>query len=412
MVPLLGWKTQLWHQKVQIFLPIQSGSREREHSVRIAILGGGPAGLYFSYLWKKWHPASEITLFEQNPAGATFGFGVVFSDRALDFLRADDPETADLITPRMESWRDMTLVHRGEAIVIDGVGFAAIGRLDLLELMQERLASVRVVPRFDTVVRSVDELETFDLIVAADGVNSLVRRSFEGDFGTSLSYLDNKFIWFGTTKRFETLTQTFVETELGTFNAHHYRFSPSMSTFIIECDRGTWLRAGFDRLPPQDARNVCEGVFAGVLDGHPLVSNKSVWRNFPWLWNERWSHRNMVLVGDALRTAHFSIGSGTRLALEDVIALVKALEDEPRDLRAGLQRYEMARRPIVEKLVQASRTSAGWYERFPQHMRLPPLKLAHSYITRSGRVDDDRLRAMSPRFMARFAADADPATVE
>ena len=372
--------------------------------MRIAIIGGGPAGLYFAYLWKKRHPQSVVALFEQNPAGATFGFGVVFSDRALDFLRADDPETADVIAPRMESWQDMTLVHRGEAVAIDGVGFSAIGRLELLKLLQERLASVGVVPRFDTVVRSVDELDAFDLIIGADGVNSLVRCSFEDAFGTSLSCLNNKFIWFGTTRRFETLTQTFVETELGTFNAHHYRYAPAMSTFIVECDRATWLRAGFDRLPLEDARKVCEGVFAEALDGHPLVSNKSIWRNFPWLWNERWSHRNMVLVGDALHTAHFSIGSGTRLAMEDAIALVKALEKEPRDLRAGLERYEQERRPIVEKLVHAARASADWYERFPEHMRLAPIELAYSYIMRSGRIDDDRLRQMSPRFMARLDA--------
>jgi 2-polyprenyl-6-methoxyphenol hydroxylase-like FAD-dependent oxidoreductase len=372
--------------------------------MRVAVLGGGPAGLYFAYLWKKRRPASEVLLLEQNPANATFGFGVVFSDRALDFLRADDPETADLITPRMENWRDITLVHRGKAIAIDGVGFSAIGRLELLQLLQARLASTGVVPRFETLVRSVDELDGFDLIVAADGVNSIVRRSFEGDFRTSLSYLDNKFAWFGTTRRFETLTQTFVETELGTFNAHHYRYSPTMSTFIVECDRGTWLRAGLDRLSPEDSQALCERVFAASLDGHRLVSNKSVWRNFPWIWNERWSHRTFVLVGDALHTAHFSIGSGTRLALEDVIALVKALEEEPNDVEAGLERYEATRRPIVEKLVRASRTSADWYERFPEHMRLAPLDFAYSYITRSGRVHNDRLREMAPSFMARYDA--------
>jgi 2-polyprenyl-6-methoxyphenol hydroxylase-like FAD-dependent oxidoreductase len=372
--------------------------------MRIAVLGGGPAGLYFAYLWKKRHPASEVVLFEQNPAGATFGFGVVFSDRALDFLRADDPETADLITPAMESWRDITLVHRGQSVTIDGVGFSAIGRLELLQLLQDRLASTGVVPSFETPIRSLDELDGFDLVVGADGVNSLMRRSLEGDFRTTLSYLDNKFAWFGTTKRFETLTQTFVATEFGTFNAHHYRYSPTMSTFIVECDRATWLRAGFDRLSPDESQALCERVFAESLDGHPLVSNKSVWRNFPWIWNERWSHRNMVLVGDALHTAHFSIGSGTRLALEDIIALVRALEEEPKDVRAGLERYEAARRPVAEKLVRAAHTSADWYEHFPEHMKLAPLDFAYSYIMRSGRLDNERLRQMSPRFMAQYDA--------
>jgi 2-polyprenyl-6-methoxyphenol hydroxylase-like FAD-dependent oxidoreductase len=250
----------------------------------------------------------------------------------------------------------------------------------------------------------VSELEGFDLIVAADGVNSLVRRTFEAEFRTSLSTLENKFAWFGTTRRFDTLTQTFVENELGSFNAHHYRYAPTMSTFIVECDRATWERAGFAEKSPEEGQRICERVFADTLDGHPLVSNKSVWRNFPWLWNERWFFRNMVLVGDALRTAHFSIGSGTRLAMEDVVALVKALEQEPKDLSAGLARYEAARKPIVETLVTASKTSAGWYENFPEHMQLKPYDFAMSYITRSGRIARERLVAMSPRFMAAYDA--------
>jgi 2-polyprenyl-6-methoxyphenol hydroxylase-like FAD-dependent oxidoreductase len=372
--------------------------------MRIAVLGGGPAGLYFAYLWKKRHPDARIELLEQNPADATWGFGVVFSDRALEFLRADDPETENVITSRMQTWEDIVLVHRGETIRIDGIGFSAIGRLDFLRMLQDRLRSVGVEPRYDHTIRSIDELSEFDLIVAADGVNSLVRRSFEGDFKTSLFYLDNKFVWYGTTQRFEALTQTFVENEIGAFNAHHYRYSPAMSTFIIECDRRTWLRASFSEKGPEKTRLLCEKVFADALGGHPLVSNKSVWRNFPWIWNERWSFRNMVLVGDALRTAHFSIGSGTRLAMEDVIALVKALDAEPGNIRDGLERYEAARRPVVEKLVKAAKASASWYERFPEHMRLDPLDFAYSYITRSGRVDKVRLRRASPKLMARYDA--------
>jgi 2-polyprenyl-6-methoxyphenol hydroxylase-like FAD-dependent oxidoreductase len=370
--------------------------------MRIAILGGGPAGLYFASLWKRRHRADDVELFEQNPIGATFGFGVVFSDRALEFLRDDDPETFDLITPRMETWRDITLVHRGERIAIDGVGFSAIGRLEFLRLLHRRVDGTGVKLVLDRGIRSVGELDGFDLIIAADGVNSLVRRSFADDFGTSLSRLSSKFAWWGTTKRFETLTQTFIETELGSFNAHHYRYSPTMSTFIIECDHATWLRAGFDHLAEQESRTVCERIFADALDGHSLISNRSVWQNFLWIWNERWSHRNMVLVGDALHTAHFSIGSGTRLALEDVLALVEALEAEPGDLPAAFVRYERSRRPIVEKLVAAAKASAAWYEDFPTHMRLAPLDFAYGYITRSGRIDLGRLRALSPRFMTRY----------
>jgi 2-polyprenyl-6-methoxyphenol hydroxylase-like FAD-dependent oxidoreductase len=377
--------------------------RPLENHVRIAVIGGGPGGLYFAYLWKKRHPDAQIDLFEQNAAGATWGFGVVFSEQALEFLRADDPETVDAITPRMQSWNNITLHLRGESVEIDGVGFSSIGRLDLLGVLQQRVRAVGVTPRYDTLIQSIDELKGYDLIVAADGLNSLVRRSLEGDFGTSVSYSANKFAWYGTSKRFETLSQTFVETDRGAFNAHHYRYSPEMSTFLVECDRATWQRYGFADKTAEESKTICEQVFADTLGGHPLVSNKSVWRNFPWVWNEHWSFRNMVLVGDALHSAHFSIGSGTRLAIEDVIALVKALEAE-RDLPAGLARYEAERKPVVKKLVTAARASAGWYEQFPQHMKLGLMDFAYSYITRSGRIDDARLRAMSPLFMARYEA--------
>ena len=372
--------------------------------MRIAVMGGGPAGLYFATLWKARHPKDDVQVFEQNPANATFGFGVVFSDRALEFLREEDPETCDLITSQMETWRDMTLIHRGETVTIDGVGFSSIGRLHLLQLLQQRARSAGAVLEFNRQVRSLEELGDVDLIVGADGLNSLVRRGFEGDFGTSLSYLDSKFVWYGTTKTFPTLTQTFVESEFGAFNAHHYRYSPKMSTFIIECDRPTWLRAGFPEKGEAQTKAVCEAFFAKTLDGHALISNKSNWRNFPQLWNDRWSFRNRVLVGDALHTAHYSIGSGTRLALEDVIALIKALEQHPNDLERGLQSYEAERKPIVQKIVTAATTSANWYAAFEEHMKLPPIEFGYSYITRSGRVDNDRLRRSAPNFMARYDA--------
>lgn len=372
--------------------------------MRIAVLGGGPGGLYFAAMWKARHPRDTVELLEQNPAGATWGFGVVFSDRALEFLREDDPDTVDLIAGHMETWRDIRIAHRGETIVIDGIGFSAISRLQLLQLLQQRAHAADVACSFETPIRALDELAGFDLIVAADGVNSLVRRTFEGDFGFSVSYLDNKFIWYGAERPFDTLTHTFVETDAGSFNAHHYRYTPSMSTFLVECDRATWLRAGLDNMSDEEARRFCEQVFADTLQGKPLVSNRSFWRNFPWIWNDRWSFRNMVLIGDALRTAHFSIGSGTRLALEDALALVKALEATPGDLPAGLARYESTRRPAVKKLVAASRRSALWYEDFAQHMCLGPLDLAMSYITRSERIDDDRLRGMAPNFMALYAS--------
>jgi len=372
--------------------------------MKVAVVGGGPAGLYFATLWRKRHPDAQVRVYEQNPSDATWGFGVVFSDRALEFLRADDPETHDLITPEMETWQDMTLVHRGQTVTIDGVGFSSIGRLKLLQLLQERARDVGAELIFDTVIPTVAELGDADLILAADGVNSVVRRGYEGDFGMSLSYLPNKFAWYGVEKPFDTLTQTFIETEYGPFNAHHYRYAPNMSTFLVECGRETWLRAGFATMSEEDSAVKCAALFAETLDGKPLINNKSAWRNFPVLWNDRWSHLNMVLVGDALHTAHFSIGSGTRLAMEDVIALVEALDAEPNDLRAGLERYEAERRPIVEKLVTAATTSARWYLDFEDHMKLAPLDFAYAYITRSGRIDDERLRKLAPKFMERYDA--------
>jgi benzoate-CoA ligase family protein len=369
--------------------------------LRIAVIGGGPGGLYFAYLWKRRHPEAQVDLFEQNAADATFGFGVVFSDQALEFLRADDPSTVNAIALRMERWSNITLNLRGESVEIDGVGFSSIGRLELLAILQARARAVGVMPHHQTAVQSVDELEGYDLIVAADGLNSLSRRFLEGDFGFSISYSTNKFAWYGTTKPFATLSQTFVETDRGTFNAHHYRYSPNMSTFLIECDRATFKAYGFAEKTVEESQAICEAVFADVLDGHALISNKSIWRNFPWVWNEHWSHRNVVLIGDALHSAHFSIGSGTRLAIEDAIALVKALE-AAEWIDDALASYEANRKPIVKKLVAAARTSAGWYENFPEHMKLDLMDFAYSYITRSGRIDDARLAAMSPKFMARY----------
>ena len=372
--------------------------------MKAAVIGGGPAGLYFAYLLKRAHAGADIRIFEQNRADATFGFGVVFSDRALEFLRDDDPETCDHITPHMEIWNDLTVVHEDQPIRIDGVGFAAIGRLEFLKLLQERVQSVGLEPEFETPVTSLDDLDDFDLIVGADGVNSMTRGACDQLFGTTVTPLRNKFIWYGTSKPFDTLTQTFRRNEHGAFNAHHYRYAPDRSTFIVETNPDTWRRAGFEHMDEQQTMAYCARVFAAELDGHPLISNKSIWRNFPNVWNSRWSHGNIVLLGDALRTAHFSIGSGTRLAMEDAIALVAALVECRDDLGAALQLYEARRRPIVEKLVSAANQSAAWYQDFADHMALPPWDLAHSYARRTGRVSEQRLAQLSPRFMAGYTA--------
>ena len=341
--------------------------------MKMLIVGAGPAGLYLAYLAKRQLPGWDVRIVEQNPRDSTFGFGVVFSDRALEFLRGGDAETFDLITPAMQTWTNLTVVHRGTPVIIDGIGFAAIGRLQFLRLLQQQLAGVSVVPEYERTIGEQEQLRGYDLVVAADGVNSFVRRSHGDAFGTSISLLKNKFAWYGTTKLFPTLTQTFVSNGHGTFNAHHYRHS---------------------------ALAYCERVFADTLAGHRLVSNKSVWRNFPNLRNARWAVGNTVLLGDAQRTAHFSIGSGTRLAMEDAIALAKSLFEFKNDILGAIAAFEATRRPVVEKLVAAADASAEWYERFPEHMRLAPREFAWSYIQRSGRVDPEKLRDIAPKFVA------------
>jgi len=223
-----------------------------------------------------------------------------------------------------------------------------------------------------------------------------------------MTYLTNRFAWFGTTKPFDTLTQTFRRNDLGDFNAHHYRYAPTMSTFIVEVTEATFQRAGFERMGETESAALCARVFADALEGHPLVCNHSVWRRFPIVRNARWRHDRHVLIGDALHTAHFSIGSGTRLAMEDAIALDRALAAHPADAPAALAAFESARRPILQKLVAAANASGAWYERFAEHMALAPLDFAMSYLTRSGRIDPERLRQSSPRFAERYAREGTP----
>ena len=373
------------------------------NDMRVRIVGGGPAGLYFAYLLKRDRPGHDVHVIEKNPRDATFGFGVVFSDRALEFLRKDDEDTYQYLMPHMEYWPDLKIFHKDEPIPIDGNGFAAIGRLDFLNLLQARCEHIGVRLSFNSTVRSMDELSNADLVVAANGANSFIRQMYSKEFGSSERRLRNPFIWFGTTKPFDCLSLTFRQNDDGVFCAHHYRYSPKRSTFIVETNQATYERAGLKGLSDRETRAYCETVFAEDLEGHSLLSNKSIWRWFPQVWNQRWSFNNIVLVGDALHTAHFSIGSGTRLAMEDAIALFKAINAHPDDQATAFAHFEKKRRPTLEKLVDAAAASASWYERMAEAMHnFKPYEFAHSYMTRTGRISDDKLKELAPQFMARY----------
>lgn len=368
----------------------------------IEILGAGPAGLYTAILLRRLLPQAQVRVTEQNPEGATFGFGVVFSDQALGFLRADDPETHDLIVPHMERWQNMTLNLPGGRVVLDGVGFTAIGRLELIEILKARAQALGVPVRFNTRVENLDMLRA-DLVIGADGLNSLVRQTHAGAFAPRMEYFSNHFAWFGATVPFDTLTQTFIETDKGALNAHHYRYAPNRSTFIVECDDATYAAHGFAQMSESESAAYCSDLFSDVLQGTALVTNKSNWRQFPRLWCETWVAANSVLIGDAVHTAHFSIGSGTRLAMEDALALVHALKDHP-TVPEALAAFQAARPPIARKIVDAANTSASWYETFAEKMQLPPMEFAYDYLMRSGRLTRERLRQLAPQFVADFEA--------
>jgi len=378
---------------------------------RIAIIGAGPAGLYTAILARLRLPGVDVRILERNPRGATFGFGVVFSDKALDFLRADAPELHDLIVPEMEHWQNMTLNLPARRVTLDGVGFSAIGRLRLLTILETYALSLGVDIEYGMEISSVASLQG-DLIVGADGVNSILRGAGGEAFAPTLDHFTNRFAWYGTPRAFDMLTQTFIETDLGPLNAHHYRYAPEMSTFIVECGPDTWRAHGFDQMNEAASAERCAALFADVLGGAELVTNRSAWRTFPRLWCDRWVSGNRVIIGDAAHSAHFSIGSGTRLAMEDAIALVASL-CEHETLDRALAAFQTTRPPIAGKIVGAANSSAGWYDDFGEKMRLPPLAFARDYLMRSGRMDDDRLRKIAPGFMAEYdAASRDAASAE
>ena len=371
--------------------------------MKIGILGGGPAGLYFALLMKKQNPSHQITIVEQNPSGATYGWGVVFSDRALSYLKDSDPASYADIEAQLRVWDDLTFVQKGERVRIDGSAYTGISRLTLLGILQNHCRQNGVEMRFEIRLDDPSLFAACDLLVGADGINSMVRQQYAKDFQPSTHQLSNHYIWYGTNQLFETLSLIFRSYRDGAFVAHCYPYSETTSTFIVECDAQTWIRAGFDRMSDAESRAYCEQVFKDDLGGHPLLPNKPAWLTFKVVTNQNWSAHNVVLLGDALRTVHFSIGSGTRMALEDAIALSKAVGTMD-SLPAALHTFEQARRPGMEKLLAIAEQSYTWYETFHEKMDLDALPLAYSYMTRSGRIDDATLWQKAPRFMAQYEA--------
>ena len=393
--------------------------------MHVVTIGGGPAGLYFALLLKKGCPDARVTVLERNDRGSTFGWGVVFSDQTLDNFRAADEETYRAITDHFAHWDDIDVVVKGRTITSGGHGFSGIARKTLLELLYQRATALGVEVRFgcdvpDTTALARLGLGDADLIVAADGVHSRVRAQYAAEFRPTLDVRPARFVWLGTTKPFDAFTFYFVENEHGVFQAHCYRFEPGLSTFIVECDQASWRAAGLDRADTAQTIAACERLFAPWLDGHPLLSNaahreQSPWTGFTRVSNERWFTGNVVLMGDAAHTAHFSIGSGTKLAMEDAIALARAVTTAP-SLAEALQRYQDERMLEVLRLQNAARNSMEWFEHVTRYMRLEPEQFAYSLLTRSQRVSHENLRLRDAAYLTGverwFASRADrtPAT--
>jgi anthraniloyl-CoA monooxygenase len=373
--------------------------------MKINIIGGGPAGMYFAILMKKAEPAHNITVFERNGPDDTFGWGVVFSGKTLANLRTADGESHSEITRSFAAWDNVDVVHRKDKISIHGNSFSGIERLQLLKILQSRCEQLGIEVLFRTEVADIDSLRTnCDLVVAADGVNSTARKQYAPEFHPSLDVRPNRYIWYGTRQLFHGLTLPFRENDAGVFAAHSYKFNKTTSTFIIECDPQTWEAAGFNKMNDDDTRSYLEEVFAVDLAGQPLLSNNSKWINFLLVKNANWFFENVVLLGDALHTAHFSIGSGTKLALEDAIALFDCFKEQE-SVRAALELFETTRKPVIEAYQAAALDSMRWFENARDYMRLSPIELAYSLMTRSGRVDREDLKRRDPEFIARYEAE-------
>jgi anthraniloyl-CoA monooxygenase len=373
--------------------------------MKIASLGGGPAGLYFAISMKLRDPSHDITVFERNKPDDTFGWGVVLSDETLDNLAVNDPASAAEIRSHFAYWDDIAVWFRGTRQVSTGHGFCGIGRKKLLHILQARARELGVNLQFETEVEDIDDLMAgYDLVVAPDGINSRARTRFAEAFKPDIDMRKCHYIWLGTHQKFDdAFTFIFEETEHGWVWVHAYQFDADTATFLIECSDETYQSFGFEHMSQQDSIATCERIFARHLDGHALMSNAkhlrgSAWIRFPRVLCERWSHQNLVLMGDAAASAHFSIGSGTKLALESAIALAEYLHTEP-DMAAAFDKYEQARRLEVLKLQSAARNSLEWFEDVERYFNLHPVQFNYSLLTRSQRISHENLRLRDPEWM-------------
>jgi len=380
--------------------------------MKIAVVGGGPSGLYFAILMKRADASNEIVVFEQNLPGDTFGFGVVFSDATIVEVEAADVETYAAITDHFVRWDDIDVHYGGEVIRSTGHGFSGMSRQTLLTVLQEQAAALDIDVRFQTAVTDLASLGGYDLVVGADGVNSKVRELAAERFEPSFDWRPNRFVWLGTDKPLPAFTFYFRENEHGLWRVHAYQYEPGHSTFIVECTEDSWRAAGMDRASEEETLAYCEALFSEELDGHALIPNKSVWRSFPTIRCGAWSADNVVLIGDAVHTAHFSVGSGTRMGMLDAIALRDALEAGVADSAAGsdiavgvrrsLAAYEATRRPQVESLQRAAQASLEWFEAAERYMDLHPLQFTFALLTRSLRITHEDLRVRDPEFLERL----------
>ena len=367
--------------------------------MRVACLGGGPAGLYFAISMKLKNPSHDVVVIERNQPNDTFGWGVVLSDDALDNLELNDPKSAKLIRDNFAYWDDIAVVHDGVRTVSGGHGFAGIGRKRMLMLLQQRARELGVEMKFSTEFDSVKSYQKkYDLVVACDGINSRVRAEYETQFQPDIDIRECKFIWLGTHQKFDdAFTFIFEKTQHGWIWAHVYQFDETTATFIVECQQDTWDRWGFEGMSKEEIVETCRTIFKTHLGGHDLMSNaehlrgSAVWMNFPRVICEKWYHENVVLMGDAAATGHFSIGSGTRLAFDSAISLANYIHSEP-DLSAAFERYQQERRLEVLRLQSAARNSLEWFEQVERYLDLDPVQFNYSLLTRSQRISHENLR--------------------